>query len=253
MNNSYYLTENEIKMLDESISSIISNFNLTKISSAFSRNMIVVKKYLKDHGVDTSYIVSEGKKIGGMVREGYDSKKDPQDVGKSIVYSIGKNVISKISKEIRRKTGISEAVVKSVLIFVAIFLLQVVIMTAIGSLAVSPLTTMFIMCTVIAPITEEYGKRIAVESDYPFIYTGIFAGIEFLLYVIQGVQMGIALPIVVLQRLAAVMMHFATTLIQKKHHDDSVVMGEEEHIKGYYVAVGVHALWNLVAFVIAIS
>lgn len=111
-----------------------------------------------------------------------------------------------------------------------------------------------ILCLVVAPIIEESAKRFAVVEKYPWVYTGIFAGLEMLQYVIGIVASGGIFAAALIIRISALMMHFATTYIQKYFREK----GETERSKGiennlemigYFLAIGVHFTWNLVGLI----
>jgi len=69
----------------------------------------------------------------------------------------------------------------------------------------------------LSPIIEETMKRIAVKGKYPYIFTGIFASWEALMYILvwQPEKAGI-----VAQRIAGIAFHFMLTWHQKQLEDD---------------------------------
>ena len=111
-------------------------------------------------------------------------------------------------------------------------------------------------------LTEELGKKIAVKENYPWTYTGIFAGTEFAMYIAQyifnpayaTIRAAISLGTFIIGRLFAVGMHFFTTIMQKSivdNPDDAMTRDEKSNL-GYFVGVVIHAVWNSLASVIPV-
>ena len=99
---------------------------------------------------------------------------------------------------------------------------------------------MLMLSCIVAPIIEESAKRYALLNNYPFLYTGIFAGIEALIYIQGGAP--------VFSRIIAFIFHLVTVNIQKKFHDQSISLKNEKFSKfGYYTAIVYHSLWNFFA------
>lgn len=94
-----------------------------------------------------------------------------------------------------------------------------------------------ITSVIIAPLAEEYGKRISIINKYPWLYTFIFSMCEFVSYV----HMYSECQGIVFVRSIVVMFHFTTTFIQKELYSSG------KPTKGYWISVVVHATHNLVA------
>jgi len=107
------------------------------------------------------------------------------------------------------------------------------------SFFVSPLMNFKINCILVAPLIEEYSKRISIKKGCPWLYTYIFAFGEFFLYILFNLPA--ASIYFVSQRLLCVFMHFMFTAIQKEGHDS----GYDK--QGFGLALSCHALQNFLA------
>lgn len=115
---------------------------------------------------------------------------------------------------------------------------------------------MFVSAITIAPVFEEYGKRMALIRGFPWFYTSVFAGIEAWMYFVTLSDQGISLEVIILSRTLAIMMHFGTMWIQikfKNMYDAKGRMGTNWDKLGYYNAVCTHALWNAVCVACMLS
>ena len=261
------LLEKDYNNMDAIVEQFLQEFkigNMDKVTKAFSKNMIVAKKFLYDHGITISQLNGYRDKAVKMIRDGYKSKKDPKVVttnvlNKVVVVAIKKSIKgAKFKEEETADPSILEKIVNSLALIVAIILIQGILTVIIGgplSLILSPAllsqVALIIVATVVAPITEEYAKRLAIQEKYPWVFTGIFSVVEGLGYVMILIQAGAKIPAVIIIRLASIMLHFTTTYIQKTLSDKvkAEELDEKWDIIGYYVAVGVHATWNSLALI----
>jgi len=98
-----------------------------------------------------------------------------------------------------------------------------------------------------APLIEEYGKRISLKNGFPWIYTMMFAGMEYVLYINMLFDQDVPMTSIIVARCLALILHFGTMRIQirfKEVYDRHGRMGTNWDKLGYYNAVCVHALWN---------
>jgi len=103
-------------------------------------------------------------------------------------------------------------------------------------------------------LVEESAKRLSIIHDHPWIYTGIFAGLELLQYVISLISAGGLLVPVLIVRLLALLMHFSTTFIQKyfkEKGEEKNEQGMENNLEmiGYFLAIGIHVTWNIIGLI----
>ena len=148
---------------------------------------------------------------------------------------------------------LTDKVLRSIAIFVVLLFTSSLLASMAAVIIVpvfgAPMATAF-AAVVIAPFMEEYAKRFALLQKYPFIYTGIFAGIEALMYIVILTTQGVPLLPVIIARALAVGLHFSTTHIQKLFHDKGKELNDKQtSLTGYYVAVGVHSLWNFLSVI----
>lgn len=158
---------------------------------------------------------------------------------------------------IGRKKPISSSL-QMVLILLAIHTLIAFLVTTIcTSLGVADIKLIILACCVV-PITEETSKRISILKGYPWLYTGIFGGIEALFYVrrfsFQAITAGIftawTIPVATLIRLVALAIHFATTIVQQQLHKESKEIGPKFlSMFGFVVAILIHFVWNAGSFI----
>jgi len=264
------ITENYLSYLDivdlndnqlqEHVSNLIieSKVSIAKMETSFKKNIKATEKYLKDHKVNIGYIKSEAKKASNYIN-GQHKKGVPADkASKTIVNSIGKKTINKCISQIKKYTEslnipLSEKVIRSLGIFVSLLFMHTLIIAITGPIVgtlFGAQSVLIFSVVVLAPILEEYAKRYALLGNYPFIYTGIFSGIEAIMYITMMVSNGIPLASSLIIRAAALTMHFSTTLIQKHFHDKAISSGEEGlSLTGYYLGVAAHSMWNLLALI----
>jgi hypothetical protein len=223
-----YLTPEDPLLLEIKLPSI-NSINLNDVYKKSKHNLKIAKKVLKDYNLKINF-----KSLAEKIKKDYNSSGDPKIVARRLVSTINNEVGQQIKeKSLPEKIGMSlllVALLIAINTFVAIFF------TGIGG----PQFGLFIGAVFCAPLIEEYAKRIAVLEKYPWLYTGIFAGIEFLLYAASGAA--------IIPRLLVVLMHFMTTLLQKTFHTVGLELNNEYIGKlGFFLAVMLHALNNLIA------
>jgi len=248
---------NEKELQEHVVNLIIeSKVSMSKIQTSFKKNIKLVEKYLKDHKVNLGYIKGEAKKAGDYINTQYKKGVTADKASKAIVNSIGKKTINKCITQIKKYSetlniNLEEKIVRSLGIFVALMFIHGLLLSITGPLIGSLFGAQSIMIfsiVVLAPLLEEYMKRYAILKNYPYVYTGVFSGLEAMLYIGALVSQGTALTSALILRAIVITMHFSTTLIQKHFHDKEISSGKEKSsLTGYYITVAAHSLWNLLA------
>ena len=242
--------------LNEEFLQEIALIDKDKLVNSYKKNMKAVKMVLKDHGVDLNYIESQGKKAASIVKNAHKRNIPPKDVSKTVINKVFKPSIKKFVKgsittaDDDLEIPAEEKVFRSLMIFFIVGIVNTFLMLLCVPLF-GPEVAMVILAIVIAPFVEEYAKRMAIFGKYPFIFTGIFAGLEALQYIIMLLAAGKTLIFAVMIRVLGVMLHFSTTLVQKWFYD-RYEGDKEKSLVGYYVAVGIHSLFNTLAVMSAI-
>ena len=232
---------------------ILQEFNLkdvkNKLINSYEKNIIVIQKVLKDYGIDTHKIKKEAVKLSQQIKIDVKNRKDPKLVANTIALA-AKSIITSTANDIK-KLNLSSKIVASLLILISVIFVN----TFLGVIAAIIFGSFgrILLIAILGPIVEEFAKRLAILQKYPFIYTGIFAGFEFLQYVI-GLMLGGSgnLTKIIFLRVLTLGMHFATTIIQKYFTDQKEErdkLPEYVSYKGYFIALGVHSLWNILALI----
>jgi hypothetical protein len=266
------ITENYLSYLDivdmndnqlqEHVVNLIieSKISVSKMETSFKKNLKAAESFLKDHKVDIGYVKSQAKKAGEYMRTQHKKGVSADKASKAIIDSVGKKTLSKCIAQIKKYADsknipISEKVIRSLCIFIVLLFINTLMLSLTGPIIgtlFGAQSAMIFGVVVLAPIFEEYAKRYALLGNYPFVYTGIFAGIEALMYISMMVSNGIPMATALILRAAVLTMHFSTTIIQKFFHDKAIESGEEElSLTGYYLGVAAHSLWNMMAVVAA--
>lgn len=239
------LDEQQYNEYIQEASSFFKNKKVTplieKSKKSYRHNMMVIKRVLKDHGIDVKKLENESRRVGNSIKS---------DLKNGNVKSITKKIADTINVFIKDSSqdlllSTDSKVKRSILLFIC--------MLAIGLCFSTPFSLIsldVVIPVIIGPITEEIAKNIAIEGKYPWIYTGIFSGIEFVQYVIILLISGATLGGTVLLRLAAVVMHFVTTMIQKYFKEKGDKIDDDtKNITGLYIGTAVHVTFNVLALV----
>lgn len=226
-----------------------SKIKFSTVKKSYVKNMDISKRFLMDNGIDVNFLDSEGKKIGRnavAIITGQKSKefffdtiepKIKSIVKRSIDLSIGQQVITQKAKNL----------LESIAIIASIFVINSMAITLLENV-MPPVRAYVLVACLICPITEEYGKRLAVLKGYGYFYTSIFSSVEGFFYINQAINSGMSIPHVIMSRLVVSIIHFYTTMIQQVMHDkgkqnpDSQQSGD-----GFKLAVLIHFIWNVVA------
>lgn len=244
-------TLNEMKLVNKDV-----------VVKSYNHNMKVLKKVLVDHGVSVIKLQSHGKRAADIVRTAQSSGKSPKIAANLVIKKVITPAVSKAVKgaKYNEKEKEDPSVIikigKSLVVFAAVVIVNTFLMALLGiPVAVatgSPMAVALVCHVVIAPFVEEYAKYLSILEGYPWIYTGIFSGLEAMKYIVSILALGHSLTSALIVRALAVMMHFTTTWIQKHYREKDNEATESNMMgKSYYVAVGLHAVWNLVGTVFA--
>lgn len=237
------------QQLMEYVNNYLTESSVSKesIMQSYNKNLKATEIFLKKYKVNLSYIKSEAQKAAKFVNSQREKGIKPDITAKHLVNTIGKKFISKVIDPAKNEMGVGEKVLKSIIVF-SILLFVVSFIGGIGDSLFSPIAATFFGACIIAPLFEEYAKRFALLGNYPYIYTGIFAGLEAMIYIIGMTAAGTPLATALIARGIAFVFHFSTTMVQKHYHDQAVKDDNETTSNmGYWVAVCMHFSWNLMA------
>jgi hypothetical protein len=259
------LENNTDIVTEEILQEFIISLKPEKINNALLKNLKAMKMFLKDHGISTGQLKSYSKQAAKIVEDGYKAKKDPKVISSQIVNRVFNKAVkkaikgAKYTKEEKEDPPLSKKISKAIVVYVILVIGQGMLMSLVAgtvlSFGLSPSIILVITFIVIAPLTEEFAKRLAIKEKYPWVFTGVFAGIEAIKYIVQMIQLGGSAPAVLITRAIVFMMHFATTFVQK-YLMDKVGEGELSEkwgIISFVIAVSLHAIWNGMGLMFAIE
>lgn len=244
----------------ESVFSQAKNANVDKVQKAYEANIKTARRFLKDHGINVAYIEGQAKKAATVAKRQYSRNMPADKVALQIVNTIGKQTLNKVLKGRKAvdappvdtpEDTTGTKIIKSIGLFcIVLFANTFLTMLAGAFLGIGGFNINMIgpiVAIVIAPLVEEYSKKISIEGKYQWIYTGIFSGIEALMYIVRMVAAGGSFPGALIIRLVAVGMHFGTTAIQTHYQKKAIETGDKSKaLTGYMIAVGVHSVYNFV-------
>jgi preprotein translocase subunit SecE len=146
------------------------------------------------------------------------------------------NHFNQILQEMKKTRKIAQ-LGKSLFILVIVVAINSFFLS-IASLIVGPQLAFAAVALFCAPLIEEAGKYFSIKHKATGMYFIVFNFVEFTSYLVQLLAAGIALPTIIIGRLLAVLLHYATTSIQfgARQKKDTKL--------GYKLAVLVHAFWN---------
>lgn len=226
---------------------LLESFSETKALESYKNNLKVAKDFLKDKGISLSSIKSISNKFSPKIKKMMDSGLSPKEASSKISKDVSKEMITLLKKVKQSNPNMTQKIIGSVSIFTMLILSQSFIVGFLGGL-ISPEIAMRVAAVTLAPVFEEYAKRVAIRRKYPFVYTGIFAGVEFLMYVIDLVSRGANLPRTIIMRSITLLMHFSTTFIQKLIIDKYGIDSFAGRIS-WIIAVVIHSLFNILGII----
>ena len=208
--------------------------SVSSLTDSYKKNIQVIDKVLEDHKITKAEIKSEAEKIALTIKTYSKQGLSSKELASRIQPLVSHSVKSKIS-ELTSSGNLPLEIVKSIGMTFAIALMNNVAVLVLGG---GP-AAMVMTITIFAPIAEELGKNIAIRGKYPWVYTGVFSGIEAIMYIMKFSKV----PYIFLYRAMAIALHFTTTYIQKKVSEKelSTDAGLE---KGFFAGVLIHSLYN---------
>ncbi len=251
--NEYY--NRDIQKIEDLLEEGFIQNKIDKLKDSYDKNIKIVKKILLDNGIDVSRIQNQGLLLGKTVKNDIKNREKPEVIQNKLIKGaakiIKKEAIS--AKKSFEEKSLSEKIARSLFIFVIVLFLN----TLFGGIFIGfldPEVGIAVLAVVIAPLVEESAKRLSIIHDHPWIYTGIFAGLELLQYVISLISAGGLLVPVLIVRLIALLMHFSTTFIQKyfkEKGEEKNKQGMENNLEmiGYFLAIGIHVTWNIIGLI----
>lgn len=262
----YYLTSIQYDYLDEGVLSFLEG-RFDQAMKAVHKNIDVAKKFLSDHHMNPADLVPIGKRIAHIAKSGHDKGRPAKDTANKITDKVLKPEITSLIKKAKARVddmSLFGKIISSLFVLAVVVSLSYAALYFVENYLVWGLTTgrhsrqilsMAIMVAGVAPLIEEYGKRIAILKNYPWLYTGMFAALETGIYITKF-SSAVGLGTVLVGRALANMMHFATTAIQKWFADrekEKQIMrdpfGEKQptvSLTGYFAGVAAHAAWNAI-------
>jgi tryptophan-rich sensory protein len=251
--NEYY--NRDIQKIEDLLEEGFNQNKIDKLKDSYDKNIKIVKKILLDNGIDVSRIQNQGLLLGKTVKNDIKNREKPEVIQNKLIKGaakiIKKEAIS--AKKSFEEKSLSEKITRSLIIFVIVLFLNTLFAGIfIGFLGAQ--VGIAVLAVVIAPLVEESAKRLSIIHDHPWIYTGIFAGLELLQYVISLISAGGLLVPVLIVRLIALLMHFSTTFIQKyfkEKGEEKNKQGMENNLEmiGYFLAIGIHVTWNIIGLI----
>lgn len=251
--NEYY--NRDIQKIEDLLEEGFIQNKIDKLKDSYDKNIKIVKKILLDNGIDVSRIQNQGLLLGKTVKNDIKNREKPEVIQNKLIKGaakiIKKEAIS--AKKSFEEKSLSEKIARSLFIFVIVLFLNTLFAGIfIGFLGAQ--VGIAVLAVVIAPLVEESAKRLSIIHDHPWIYTGIFAGLELLQYVISLISAGGLLVPVLIVRLIALLMHFSTTFIQKyfkEKGEEKNKQGMENNLEmiGYFLAIGIHVTWNIIGLI----
>lgn len=232
---------NEI-LLNESVSSKVK-----KLLASYKKNIKIAEDVLKKHSIDVRGIERSAKIAAIKAKESFS-------VGdREAVLRIWREDLKKVLES--RYVKVAGKVALSILIMVAIthlnsfFFSSLAIVKVLGIPITWPTeivsrTGYIVVAGAIGPFLEELGKRVAILGKFPWLYTGIFAAVEFFGYLATATPMGIRT--FALWRAVGVVFHFVLTYIQKTFHGVSL-KDNKKYLSylGFLVAFLLHGCFNI--------
>jgi hypothetical protein len=198
-----------------------------KVIEKYKSNLANIKKQLVEAGVEINLI----EKI--VKPHALAAAKELQ---KGNVENVGSH-FQQILAELK-ETPIINQLAKSLLILIIVLAIGQFVIATLTALAV-PAAMIFLFITIfVAPLTEEAGKYFSIKQKSTGVYFFVFNVYEFTMYVSKLLGLGMALPAIILMRLMAVLMHYATTSIQWG------AAKEGKSGQGYLLAILLHGFWN---------
>lgn len=253
------LNENEIILQEGLLSSLPSKIH--KLISNYKLNMVLFEHHLNKYHINTKEIKKDSKVLANSVQR-MMKKNDKVEKISNFIKDATINVVSKNLKQIKSdlevsyKTGGLKAILSSIAIIICVvYINSIFAIIAIGFFGQQ--IGSILTCVICAPLIEEYAKRMSVTSNFPYIYTTIFATTELMQYTSGMISMGFNPVKSFILRLLSLMMHYSTTYVQNYYHKKSIISQDnnkteyekDESLKGYFMGVAIHSTWNVLTVI----
>ncbi len=225
----------------------ISKSTLPTLKRVYANNMSTIRKILHDHNINTVKVENDSKRLALAIKSKMSyAIKTGTEIQTELNHTITERIIKSVTESVEDFGGDDTA--KSIVLLVLVVAINSLIMTLCVMMTPAFPLAAVLPAIIVAPITEEIAKQIAIRGNYPWLYTSIFAGTEMALYLVNLTAMGISLGVAVFARVIAVMFHFTTMIIQKSFYDEGIETGDESKKQtGLFVAMILHCTWNSLA------
>jgi hypothetical protein len=232
-------------LIDFKLPNIPKNFNFKKSYNDIQNKSL---SYLNKYKITKQDI----NKLISKIKKDYSSTNDPKKAA-DVVLNTSVDFIKerfKSNKEVNVKEDsfkftLPQKVITAILITLVVYLINTFTM-----MLIPPPLGVIICVGFTAPIIEEYAKRLAIQSEMPWIFAGVFSGIEFFSYVFKYISIGVEPIQAIILRLSPIILHFYTTWFQKLYHDASIRTNKPMLSKlGFFIAVFLHMFNNLIALI----
>lgn len=245
----------DLNRIENIISEGFIQNKLVVLVDSYKKNINTTNKFLIDQGINLSRVKSKSSILAKSVKSSIKNREKPEVIQLKLSKGAAKIIREEVTyfKQTFDEKSLNEKITSSIAIFVTVVIINTVL-GLIGYIFFGPAVGNILLALIIAPIVEESAKKISVVEKYPWIYTGIFAGLELLQYVIKLVLAGGMFGPVLIIRLSALMMHFCTTYVQKyfkEKGDTETAAGIDNNWQniGYCLAIGIHFTWNLLGLI----
>lgn len=171
-------------------------------------------------------------------------KKAVQDKDVKRVGQLIKNCTEDSFKDVR---GLFKFDLRTPANLIAAFVFLIIIATIntiflvyFGAMTSTPLAAMALTAVIVAPVTEEIGKYLAIKGKMGSEFLLVFNIGEYLSYIAQGLAAGMNLTTIALIRIIPVIMHYYTAQVQVK------AQRKDKELTGLSVAIIIHAVYNFI-------
>ena len=237
-----------ISEIPKKLKSMVAKVNTKSAISEYKKYLSFMTDKLSGHGIDVIKLkkdsIKAGEKLKSKMQSMYDKKVPPAKASAEFKQILSKHVSAIIKKHTPEKTNfdLTDKVVVGFMLFLTMFIVQFILFK-LAVLLLGVKVGLIVTAVLIAPITEEAAKSLALQKDiaYGKTWTFGFAITEMALYMIKGLSLGLAVVPLLIGRIIAVLFHMTTANIQAEYIE------QNDTFAGYVVAVLLHSAWNLIA------
>lgn len=244
------LTVDEITYLREA-EILVEGLTPEKLKDFHKKSIAKIKETVKGVGLSPDKIEKAGKAFSKRAKQMFDQGKSPQDASKLLM----KSMFTAVGGYVKQAKGHYDEMTdlyegwEKLLISIAAFILILFINGFLMGLIVGvmgPEVGMMLFIIVAGPMAEEALKSWFIQNGMPWIGTGVVFGFELVMYVMRLTAMGASLPKILLVRVAALGMHFATTFVQRYIANKADLDNEDKYLFAAWAAgCAIHITWNL--------